>query len=412
VKIVLVKYSFVLAALAGGLFVGDGLRAQNDPLSQWHHTNIDSASGWARLTDCNKVVGIFDTGVRYDHQDLNDNMLPGSGYDYTFDRTGSSVTTDVQGHGTFVAGFIGAEGNNGIGVTGLCWGADMTAMQVLSNSGSGNFSWAATAIYASASRGIQVANHSYGADLRSNPFGGQLWPSVMITALEASGSAGIINVFAAGNNTVNLDGFISSGGTSIQRVCSRTSRGRCTSWKNQRVTLPDVPPAMPTGTLVVASSQSDRALSSFSNLGGRVVHLSAPGSNVVSTSNASTSSYSTMSGTSFASPIVAGAVTLLWSRNPSWSASQVIQELLTQHAAQPVVSWTQNEWTIVGYSSEIESYCMRFGSVNRRTRVRPCLRWGSRTVETPQYGYADVSYSSTPQAGTTLYGELRLTGMR
>ncbi len=394
------------------LFVSEqtwALAAPNDPLTQWHHPNIDSAGAWARETNCNKVSAIFDTGVRYTHADLSANMISNSGRDYTFGAFGTTNLSDVQGHGTFVAGFMGAVGNNHAGVTGLCWGAQMRAMKVLADNGSGNFSWAASAIYAAAGLGIQVANHSYGANLASNPFGGNHWPQVMIDALEFAGIAGVINVFAAGNSGFNLDNLITAGGTSFSRQCVRSSRGRCTKTAAVRITNPDIPPTVPRNTILVAASQSDRSLASFSNYGGRTVHLSAPGHKVVSTTNTSNTSYGTMSGTSFAAPIVAGAITLLWSRNSSWPPEKVLQELFTRHAAQPVVSEIRNEWTIVGSTSSTQQVCTRFGTRNRRTGETPCKRWATQTVQTPQYGYADVTYTSMPQAGTTIYGELRLT---
>jgi len=399
---------YILGVLGFGLILlqTGNLHAQNDPLigSQWHHTNMNSSAAWGRQTDCRgTLVGVFDTGIRYSHDDLRSNMIGSSGLNFADGQHGSAVATDVQGHGTFVAGFIGAVGNNGIGVTGLCWQSAISAYKVLADNGSGNFSWAANAIYAAASAGIRVSNHSYGANLQSNPFAGQFWPSILITALQASGNSGAINVFAAGNNSVNLNGFVTAGGVTVTRVCG-SGRSRCS---NVRVTLPPVTPTIPTGVVVAAASQSDRSLASFSNYGGQVVHLSAPGRDVVSTSNASNTSYATMSGTSFASPIVAGAVALIWSRNPSWTASAVISELLNRHAPQPVITAVRSEWTIVGYDTEQKRVC-----VEQQRRGRSCQKWGYRQVQTARYGNADVSYTSNPQAGKVMSGELNLSGFR
>lgn len=115
------------------------LNTPNDPLfgSQWHHATIQSAAAWDWITDASSVIVAWtDTGVDLSHPDLAAHLI--SGYNAVEDLPQSSGGTiqDIHGHGTMVAGTIGAIGNNSLGVAGVCWNAQLMPIRV-SNDPSG-----------------------------------------------------------------------------------------------------------------------------------------------------------------------------------------------------------------------------------------------------------------------------------
>ncbi len=378
-------------------------QAQNDPFlaSQWHHANMNSSALWSKITDCRGIhVGVFDTGVRQDHPDLSANMIVGTGYNFTGGRYGSPHSVDNQGHGTMVAGFIAAEGNNGVGVAGVCWRASMASYKVLEDSGAGSFFDAANAIYYAYFNGVDVANHSYGAPATANYFNNQFAPQIFLDALEYVGSRGMINVIAAGNDGHNYDAWFQADTT--RTVIER--RGRRTYRRTEVVA--GSRPTMPTNTVLVAASTNARERASFSAYGGRFVQVTAPGHNVTSTNR--NGGYSTASGTSFSSPITAGAVTAIWASNPGWSASQVVAELY-RLSPQPAVNYVEMVQQIVGYEAGTPyEVCTRSRRVGRRT---VCSRWETVTPQTPIYGEVPVTRTNYPMNGLVVYGELNFTNM-
>src|SRR5207249_4795409 len=105
--------------------------------------DIDAPEAWDVLTSAsNIVVAVLDTGVRYTHEDLAANMWvnPSDGGHGFNALTGTNDPTDGSGHGTSVAGVLGAVGNNGKGVTGVAWRVQIMACKCFNNFGSGNVS--------------------------------------------------------------------------------------------------------------------------------------------------------------------------------------------------------------------------------------------------------------------------------
>ncbi|MFO0802023.1 MAG: S8 family serine peptidase [Gemmataceae bacterium] len=283
-------------------------RTPNDPSysSLYGMAQISAPAAWDNSTGSgNFVVAVIDSGVDYNHPDLaanmwhNPNETPNDGIDndgngivddyYGANFVGANTGNpmDDNGHGTHVAGTIGAVGNNGTGVAGVNWNVKIMALKFLSASGSGSTSDAIEALNYAVAHGAKVSNNSWGG-------GG--YSTALFNAIQAAQNAGHIFVAAAGNSNVNID------------------------------TTPSYPASYNLGNVVaVASTTSTDARSSFSNYGPNTVDIAAPGSSILSTTPNNT--YSVYSGTSMATPHVTGAIALYWDANPTASAADVIAKL-------------------------------------------------------------------------------------
>ena len=267
--------------------------------------DIDAPEAWDIQTGTNIVVGIIDTGIDYTHPDLAANMWhnPGEIANNGIDDDGNGYVDDYYGydfynddgnpfddnsHGTHVAGTVAADGNNGIGVAGVSWSAQLMGLKFLSGGGSGSTFDAVRAVEYATQMGAQVTNNSWGG-------GG--YSQTLYNAISAAGNAGSLFVAAAGNDSSNNDSSASyPAGYNLDNIIS------------------------------VASTTRSDGLSYFSNYGASTVDLGAPGSSIYSTLPGG--GYGTYSGTSMATPHVSGAVSLLWAENPNLSAAQVKAALL------------------------------------------------------------------------------------
>jgi len=254
----------------------------NDPSygSQWGLNNaqdhdIDAPEAWDIHTGGSSVtIAVIDTGVDLDHSDLQAKIVAGKDY-----VNNDSLADDDNGHGTHVAGIAAASGNNGIGIAGVSWGAKVMPLKVLNSAGSGTTADLAEAIVYAADNGAKVINMSLGASCGSG------WPDVEEAINYALGK-GVLLVAASGNN----------------------------------YSTPVLCPGAINGVVAVGATDSNDARPSYSTYGA-ALDVAAPGSGIYSTYYGG--GYTTMSGTSMASPHVAGLAALLRSYAPGMTSSEV-----------------------------------------------------------------------------------------
>ncbi len=258
-------------------------------------------------------VAVIDTGIYLTHPDLKTNILGGKNC-----STGSSKNyRDGNGHGTHVAGTIAAI-NNGVGVVGVAPGAKLWSVRVLNNSGSGSWSSVICGIdfvtsKAPANGGsITVANMSLGGFGVSDNNCGKTNNDALHKAICRSRDAGVTYVVAAGNDGINADSQVPAAYDDAVITVSALADSDGTGG----------------GTGAITSYGPDDTFASFSNYGS-VVDIGAPGVKIYSAWKGGT--YNTISGTSMASPHVAGAAALYIAKNPgaSWTT---VRDALKQTA--------------------------------------------------------------------------------
>jgi len=264
------------------------------------NADINAPEAWDITTGNNVIVAVIDTGVDYDHDDLRANMwtnpgeIPGNGIDddnngyvddvhgYDFANNSGSAMDDF-GHGTHVAGIIGATANNGLGGVGVNWSARIMALKFMDAKGFGTTSNAIRSVNYAVAMGARISNASWGG-------GG--YSQAMYDTLAAANVAGHVFITASGNEATDTD--------SIPHYPSGYD-------------LPNV--------ISVAATTSNDIFALFSNYGATAIDLAAPGERIVSTFKGN--AYQTLSGTSMASPYVAGAASLLLSLVPDLSVSRI-----------------------------------------------------------------------------------------
>jgi thermitase len=272
----------------------------------WGLPRINAPAAWEVATNCGSlVVAAVDSGADYNHPDLAANLWVNSdeiaangldddangkiddtrGWDFVLE---GNDPMDVDGHGTHVAGTIGAVGDNALGVTGLCWGAKIMVLRAFDDFGNATVADTIEAMEYARLNGARIINASYT---------GSEFSQGEKDAIAQLNSDGILFVAAAGNEGADND------------------------------QTPSYPAGydLPNIIAVAASDSSDR-LAAFSNFGLTKVHVAAPGVSVFSTYL--NDDYASESGTSMATPHVSGLAALVWSASPGLTAAQVKGRIL------------------------------------------------------------------------------------
>ncbi len=292
--------------------------------------DIDADDAWNITTgDRNIVIGIVDSGLDVNHPDLQANVwtnpdeTPGNGIDddgngYIDDMNGwdflnndASVYDDPDDddHGTHVAGIAGATGNNSTGVTGVNWEVSLMSLKTIGTGGS-TTKIAAALNYARDMRQKWInTNGAQGANVRvlNNSYGGSGFSQTMFTAISQLNSVGILFVASAGNESTNTD------------------------------YLPHYPSDYDLPNVIsVAATDDDDNLAGFSNFGVGATTMGAPGRFVYST--IPDNKYAFFSGTSMASPQVAGAAALILAQHPNLTVKQLKSTLIYKGDPKPALA--------------------------------------------------------------------------
>lgn len=245
--------------------------------SQWHHNanRMNSCNGWDLETGSTSVVvAICDTGVELNHEDLEKHRMEGyNAVDKKWESAGGQVN-DINGHGTMTTGCAAAKGNNNKGVVGTGWRLSPRMMRVSnSSSGSSSISTLTHAAQTAALAGDRVASVSYSGGTSSS----------VSTTGDFLRSKGALLIWAADNAGNNYKG-------------NRDD-----------------------GAIMVGATDSSDNRSSFSSY-GNYIDLFAPGSSIFTTTTGN--GYGSASGTSFATPLTAGLVGLIFSADPTLTPDQ------------------------------------------------------------------------------------------
>jgi len=267
--------------------------------------DISASSAWDTQTGVDTIIAVIDTGVDYNHEDLQENIwtnvdeIPGNGIDddnngYVDDVRGWNFSGDNNDpmddneHGTHASGTIGAKGNNGIGISGVNWNVRIMPLKFMNSRGIGSTSSAISALEYAVNNGARISNNSWG---------GGVYSQALYDAIQSAHVAGHVFVTAAGNTGENND------------------------------IAPHYPSSydLPNVISVAASDENDQMVS-FSNFGALTVDLVAPGNNIYSTMP--NNAYQSLSGTSMAAPYVSGVSSLLLAENPSLSVAEIRSALM------------------------------------------------------------------------------------
>ncbi|MET9699377.1 S8 family serine peptidase [Streptomyces sp. NPDC006529] len=288
-------------------------------------SQIKADQAWAVNPGSASVkVGILDTGVDDQHQDLAPNFNAADSVSCAYGKpdTRAGAWRDVDTHGTHVAGTIAAA-KNGKGVVGVAPGVKISAVRVAEPGNS--FFFAENTICGfvwAGDHGFKVTNNSYYTDPWQFNCPDNIDQAAIIEgvkrAQEYAEGKGSLQVAAAGNENYDLaHKTTDSASPNDSTPTTRTITNACL----------DIPTELP-GVVTVAANGTGTTKASFSNFGAGVIDVAAPGSDVYSTLPGG--KYGTKSGTSMATPHVVGVAALLASANPGITPAQLRDKLATQ----------------------------------------------------------------------------------
>lgn len=265
---------------------------------QYALVKVNAEQAWKRAGNKgskNVLLAVIDTGVDYRHKNLAANSVPG--YDFRDNDADPMDQTSQQnpGHGTHCAGIVGATGLVDGGISGLSPEVSIMPLRFLGADGSGSLEGGIKAIDYAIEKKVQVISASWGATVPLST------AKPLVEAIERAEKAGIIFVTAAANDGKNNDT------TEVYPANAAVSN-----------------------VITVAASNSSDKKPSWSNYGKAKVHVSAPGEGIMSTVPGD--KYSNMSGTSMATPLVAGLVAFLKAQDATLTGAEIRALLQTTGA--------------------------------------------------------------------------------
>lgn len=278
----------------------EGQTLPNTNMSGTPGADIKAYLAWELTTGSEDViVAILDSGIDYNHEDLNANLFTDEDGNFGIDCSPDTLSAnngecgfdpiDRDGHGTHVAGTIGASGNNNVGVTGVNWNVWLLAVKVFNDNGTTSTNAIVKGLDYAVENGAVVSNHSYGG------FG---FSETEFEAFENARNQGHLTVAAAGNHGINNDNetHIYPASFDLDNMIS------------------------------VAATTFDDELAGFSSYGVNSVHIAAPGVMIAST--VPDNGYVYFSGTSMAVPHVAGVAALIKALHPDEDYTEIRDRIL------------------------------------------------------------------------------------
>lgn len=272
---------------------------------QWGLQKISAPQAWDINTGSTVVVAIIDTGIYFNHQDLSANIWANAGESNCSDGIDNDLNgyiddcrgwnfvannnnpMDDEGHGTHVAGIIGAVGNNGTGVSGVAWNLKLMPLKILDSKGEGTIADEIRAISYAIAKGAKVINAS---------FSGSDFSNAEYDAIASANTSGVLVAAAAGNG--GADGI-----------------------GDNNDLAPEYPASYNLANIIsVAATDQNDLLANFSNYGINSVDIAAPGVSIFSTYP---TGYANSSGTSMSTPFVSGLAGLLQGYYTGFSYSQI-----------------------------------------------------------------------------------------
>ncbi len=313
--------------LSGALTSEAAPAADPREAEQWDMAQI-KADQAHKITDGdrNVLVGVLDSGIDPDHPDLAANIdvadsvsCIGAGRP---DQSAGAWYPTTSDHGTHVAGTIAAA-RNGTGIVGVAPNVRMAAVKVVNDDGFIYPEYAICGFVWAGMHKMDVTNNSYYIDPMEFWCDDQPDQAAVRTAVERAVSwstkQGVVHAAAAGNSGKDLaNKTTDSASPNDTTPITRQINNGCK----------DIPTELP-GVVTVSSTTRTEALSSFSNRGLGVIDVAAPGSSILSTVVAN-NGYGLKSGTSMASPHVAGVLALMKSAHPGWTPAQMVAKLRAQ----------------------------------------------------------------------------------
>ncbi|WP_079910528.1 S8 family peptidase [Paenibacillus sp. 32352] len=296
---------------------------------QWNLPLIDTESGWAISKGSQDVkVAIVDTGVDLNHPDLKDQLI--SGYNVV---NSDAPPADDVGHGTHVAGVVGAIVNNHLGVAGMSWYNRIMPVKVLDQSGAGSTYSVAQGIIWATDHGAKVINMSLGNYAQAN---------FLHDAIKYAYDHDVVLIAASGNDNTATPGF----------------------------------PAAYPEVFAVAATDANKNKASFSNYGD-YIDVAAPGVSIASTYPHN--QYAALSGTSMASPHVTALAALIRSVNPQLKNTEVMQ--IMRDTAQDIGPKGKDPYYGYGLIDVVAALNKAQGNKNPQTMQKPQNHTETKTPE-------------------------------